>query len=171
MGLVLLDLDGTIVEDAIHDVPKGDGTGTVLARRQHELYSEPTLLPHVYDTLKRHADEDDAFAIVTNQGGVALGYHTQAEVYARIGKATQLLSLFWGQPFSVHVAFCMPKGYVPGFKGDDGRKPAPTMLQEAMLAHGSMGPGVLMIGDRDEDRDAAAAAAVDFRLAGDFFGW
>jgi histidinol phosphatase-like enzyme len=180
MGLILLDLDGTLVEDAIVELENPDSAkGFTLGRRQHELYSEPTLKPHVYETLKRHADEGDRFAIVTNQGGVALGYHTQAEVYGRIARTAALLSMFWSRPFSVHVAWMMPKGYVPGFKGDDGRKPASDMLEAAMLASNPLLPEgdepqpepVLMVGDRDEDRDAAAAAGVDFATAGSFFGW
>lgn len=184
MGLILLDLDGTLVEDAIVELENPESAkGFTLGRRQHELYTEPTLKPNVYETLKGHADEGDSFAIATNQGGVALGYHTQAEVYGRISKTCALLSMFWGQPFSVHVAWMMPKGYVPGFKGDDGRKPAANMLLAAMsgaigLSGGPCEPGSfvagalpVMVGDRDEDRDAAAAAGVEFEDAANFFGW
>lgn len=184
MGLIMLDLDGTLVEDAIVELENpGSAKGFTLGRRQHELYSEPTLKPHVYDTLNAYADDRDSFAIVTNQGGVALGYHTQAEVYARIARTCALLSMFWGRPFSVHVAWMMPKGYVPGFKGDDGRKPAANMLLAAMgnaigLSGGPCEPGSfvagalpLMVGDREEDRDAAAAAGVDFATAQSFFAW
>lgn len=183
MGLIMLDLDGTIVEDAIVELENpAAAKGFTLGRRQHELYSEPTLKPHVYETLKQRADEGDSFAIVTNQGGVALGYHTQAEVYARIAKTCALLSMFWARPFSVHVAWMMPNGYLPGFKGDDGRKPAPTMLLAAIerhllngFEHAPVGSAVmidpLMVGDRDEDQAAAEAAGADFRWAFDFFGW
>lgn len=170
MGLLLLDLDDTLIEGALIEA---DGK---LQRKQHELYTEPVLLPAVYDRLKLAAEEGDRFSIVTNQGGVALGFHTQADCYRRISTTIALLSCFWGQPCSVHVAFKMPKGYVPGFKGEDGRKPGPQMLQDAMIAHYEDSTvyadrPVLMIGDRDEDREAAAAAGVDFQLSGDFFAW
>lgn len=177
MGLLLLDLDGTLVEDAIVEIPKDGGDGHVLGRRQHELYTEPVLKPNVYTTLQAYAEDGDSFAIVTNQGGVALGYHTQAEVYARIAKTCALLSMFWGRPFSVHVAFCMPKGYIPGFKGDDGRKPGKKMLRDALVGHYEDGDSehvrqrAIMVGDRDEDEEAAAAAGVTFTPAFQFFAW
>ncbi len=178
MGLVMLDLDGTLVEDAIVELENPESSkGFTLGRRQHEMYPEPTLKPNVYERLKQLAEDGDRFAIVTNQGGVALGYHTQAEVYARIAKTCALLSMFWGQPFSVHVAFCMPNGYVPGFKGDDGRKPAKKMLRDALVVHYEDGDSehvrqrAVMVGDRGEDAEAAGAAGVVFEPAEIFFGW
>ncbi len=163
MGLLLLDLDGTLIDNALVEV---DGK---LQRHQHELYTEPTLLPNRYERLKQSADEGDSFAIVTNQGGVAWGYHTQAEVYARIAATLRQLCFFWGRPFSVHVAFMHPRATVPQFKGDDGRKPSPFMIGEALGCHQAPAAPVLMIGDRDEDREAAESAQVDFVHADDFF--
>lgn len=179
MGLIMLDLDGTLVEDALVQM------GSKLQRRQYELYTEPVLLPRRLDVLARAAEEEDCFAIVTNQGGVAWGYHTQAEVYERIGCALRQLAFFGGQPFSVHVCFSHERATVDGFKANaDRRKPSSTMLEEAMRVHGpaviAQAGGVLdaelvrsnsmMVGDRDEDRGAAEAAGVDFVLAEDFFG-
>lgn len=167
MGLLLMDLDGTLIPNALVEV---DGK---LQRRQHELYTEPTLLPNRYERLKQSADEGDRFAIVTNQGGVAWGYHTQGEVYARIAATLRQLAFFWHRPFSVHVAFMHPRATVPQFKGDDGRKPSPFMLGEALGAHhidlGSPATAALMVGDRDEDREAAHSAQVDFATADEFF--
>jgi histidinol phosphatase-like enzyme len=172
MGLFLLDLDGTLVDDAVLEV---DGK---LQRPQHQLFHEPVLRPNVFETLQRHAEEGDWFSIVTNQGGVAWGYHTKAEVYARIGRALQLLEFFWSAPFTVEVAFHHPRASMPQFKGEGIRKPSPAMLRGAMIAHGidpghldQASPSILMLGDREEDKLAAEAAHVDFMLAGDFFGW
>ena len=186
MGLICLDLDGTLVADALVEVETE--TGTKLQRNQHELYTEPVLLEGRYDTLKKAAEEGDRFAIVTNQGGVAWGYHTKAEVYRRITSTVGQLSCLWGRPFSVHVAFMHPRATVAEFKGDDGRKPAPTMLDEAILSHvkgmiamaeSQSGEIVktlkertgayLMVGDRDEDREAAEAAGVAFAFVDSFF--
>lgn len=165
MGLLLLDLDGTLIPNALVEV---DGK---LQRRQHELYTEPTLLPNRYEVLKKAAEEGDSFAIVTNQGGVAWGYHTQGEVYARIACTLRQLSFFWARPFSVHVAFMHPRATVPAFKGDDGRKPSPFMIGEALGAHHAHADidTALMVGDRDEDREAAESAQVDFVFAEEFF--
>lgn len=175
MGLIMLDLDGTLVADAIVEIETEKGTK--LQRRQHELFHEPVLLENRLNVLDTAREEGDSFAIVTNQGGVAWGYHTQAEVYQRIGCALRQLAFFGGQPFSVHVCFAHERATVDGFKADaERRKPSPAMLNEAVEAHGLTGhefeggSQVLMVGDRDEDYEAAAAAGVDFVPAEDFFG-
>ncbi len=172
MGLILLDLDGTLVADALVAVPTP--TGTKLQRHQFDLYTEPELLPNRYEVLETLAADGDSFAIVTNQGGVAWGYHTQAECLRRITNTIGLLNGFWGRPFSIHVAYMHPKATVPAFKGDDGRKPAPSMLEAAFRNHAFVDGGIcesaIMVGDRPEDEDAAKAAGVAFREASDFFG-
>lgn len=173
MGLIMLDLDGTLVADAIVEVDTP--TGTKLQRRQSELYTEPQLLEGRYDRLKQSAEEGDSFAIVTNQGGVSWGFHTQAECYRRITSTVGQLSCFWGRPFTIHVSFMHPRGTLPQFKGDDGRKPDPKMLIDAMRAHGlepaeSASQVAIMVGDRDEDREAAGTLGVDFAIAEEFFG-
>jgi HAD superfamily hydrolase (TIGR01662 family) len=171
MGLILLDMDGTLVDDALVE---SEGK---LQRPQDQRFHEPVLRPNVFETLHGYALEDDSFAIVTNQGGVAWGYHTAAEVYQRIGRTLELLQFFWGRPFSVHVAFKHPNATISGYKGSDGRKPAATMLLDAQRAAFPAGtPDVVlrqsvMVGDRDEDEKAAEAAGVTFTPAFQFFGW
>lgn len=168
MGLVCLDLDGTIVKSALVEV---DGK---LRRMPENVYPEPTLAPNVYEVLERAALEGDSFAIVTNQGGVSLGLHTEAEVYQRIARAVALLKGFWASPFSIHVCFTHKRGYVAGYKleGEDPRrKPGPGMILEAMNAHGFEQTDTLMVGDLGSDSDAALAAGVDFIVAGDYFTW
>lgn len=175
MGLICLDLDDTLIAGALVEVETP--TGTKLQRRQHELYTEPVLAPRRHEILKRVAEEGDRFAIVTNQSGVAWGFHTQAEVYRRIASTIGLLECFWGQPFSVHVAFMHPRATLPQFKGDDGRKPSGQMIWQAREAHGLLdfdpaaghAPDTIMVGDRDEDRGAAETAGVDFVPAESFF--
>lgn len=172
MGLLLLDLDGTLVADALVEVDNGKGA-TKLERRQDELFTEPTLLPNRAEVIARAAEEDDSFAIVTNQGGVAWGYHTVAEVHQRIAVTLRQLDFFFGQPFSVHVAFDHPRATVSGFRTDPDRaprrKPDPGMLLEARGHHDEALLYTLMVGDREEDREAAEAAYVDFAPAGEFF--
>lgn len=50
------------------------------------------------------------------------------------------------------------------------RKPAPGMLVDIMRAHGVAPEDTLFVGDSPVDAGAAAAAAVRFVWAGDFFG-
>jgi HAD superfamily hydrolase (TIGR01662 family) len=168
MGLLLLDLDGTLVADALVEV---DGK---LQRPQDQRFHEPVLLPGVFDRLSGAAADGERFSIVTNQGGVAWGYHTAAEVRQRIGRTLEQLEFFWGRPFTVHVAWKHPRATVPQFRGDDGRKPAPDMLRAALVEHYEdhtlyADRPVRMIGDRQEDQEAAAALGCDFSFAGDFF--
>lgn len=173
MGLIMLDLDGTLVADALVEVETE--TGNKLQRRQHELYTEPELLPNRYEVLMAAAGEGDSFAIVTNQGGVAWGYHTQAECLRRITNTVGCLNCFWGRPFSIHVAYCHPRATVPQFRGDDGRKPAPTMLQAAMALQYPLSTSeyvsenTIMVGDRLEDMAAATAAGVKYVHPDAFF--
>jgi D-glycero-D-manno-heptose 1,7-bisphosphate phosphatase len=174
MGLLCLDLDGTLVDDALIEE---DGK---LQRPQDQLFHEPVLRPNVFEVIDRSALEGDRFAIITNQGGVAWGYHTQAEVRQRISRAVALLDFFRGRPFSVHVAWDHPRATVAQFRSDKEevgrRKPGPAMILEAIDRHigigtSSLGLEVIMVGDRPEDEEAAKAASVDFSPAGDFFAW
>lgn len=179
MGLLLLDLDGTIVESSLEEVDGKLGPAP-------GLFTEPRLRPNVYDVLNRAALEGDRFAIVTNQGGVAWGYATEQEVHARISRAVALLDGFWGRPFSVHVCFAHERATVKRYRdGHERRKPSGAMLNEAIEAHLALGLGddlamapygslsveILMVGDLEADKEAAAAASVDFAPAGDFFTW
>lgn len=179
MGLIMLDLDGTLVADALVEVSAGDGK-TKLERRQHELYTAPTLLDNRLNVLSRAAEEGDSFAIVTNQGGVAWGYHTQAECYERIACTLRQLAFFGGRPFSVHVCFAHERATVSGFKaGAERRKPSAAMLLEAVHAHDPPGsdwvsnvgraPGYVMVGNHQVDEEAALAAGIDYVSADEFF--
>lgn len=167
MGLLLLDLDGTLVADALFR-----GTEERLQRRQEERYGEPLLLEGRREKLRGFAGEGDRFAIITNQGGVAWGYHTEAEVYERIGSTLRQLDYFWERPFSVHVAFEYPGNRaLPQYRGESRRKPAPTMIEEALEAHGFDGVNeeCLMVGNGTDDELAAHAADVEYVEADDFF--
>lgn len=169
MELLCLDLDGTLVDNALVEI---DGK---LQRRQHELFTKPVLLENRLAVLRDAAQEGWRFAIITNQGGVAWGYHTVAEVYDRIGCTLRQLAFFDGRPFSVHVCFSHPRATVDGFKvGTQRRKPSGAMIREAIDAHLGVGErlegcSIHMVGDRDEDREAAADAGVGFEDAGSFF--
>lgn len=167
MGLICLDLDGTLVESALVEE---DGK---LQRPQDNVYTEPVLRSGVLEAIRMAASEGDRFAIVTNQGGVGWGYHTVAEVDRRIGHAVALTHFFYRRPFTVHVAFEHPRATVPLFKQTpdmrDRRKPAPTMILEAMDLHGVGQADTLMVGDLDSDAGAARAAGVDWVHEGDFF--
>lgn len=168
MGLVCLDLDGTLVESALEEV---DGK----LQPAPGVFNEPELIgAHVFDVLERRAREGDSFAIVTNQGGVAWGYHTEAEVWARIGRTVGLLGGFFGRPFSIHVCFVHPRATIARYReGHERRKPSGAMIEEAVRAHGTPGEAgdLVMVGDLADDEKAAEAAGAEFIPAGTFFDW
>lgn len=173
MGLLCLDLDGTLVESSL--VERDGKLQPALG-----LFTEPRLRPNVYDVIQRSALEGDSFAIVTNQGGVAWGYATAEEAYARISRTIGLLDCFFGRPLSIHVCFAHPRATIERYReGHYRRKPNPSMIFEATAAHGDNGIGVtgkheepvLMVGDLDDDKRAAVAAGVDFVHASEFFTW
>lgn len=145
-------------------------------------------LPGVEDALSllRRARNRPAVAIATNQGGVgcrAFGwsgnYPTEAEALARYRALAQKAG-------AAHLYICFaylardgrwsptpPEAIETRFWQRDWRKPAPGMLLQAMSDAG-VGPAeTLMIGDRPEDQEAAAAAGCYFQWAQKFFarGW
>ena len=165
MGLLCLDLDGTLVESSLVEVDGKLGPAP-------GLFTEPRLQPNVFEVVQRAALEQDEFALVTNQGGVAWGYATEAEVWARIGRTVALLNGFFGQPFSVHVCFAHPRATIKAYReGHERRKPSAAMIFEAKEAHLVAAGETLMVGDLEDDEKAAVAASVDFTPAGDFFTW
>ncbi len=77
-----------------------------------------------------------------------------------------------GLPASTPIAVCYnhPKAKLNRYKRDDPRrKPQGGMLRELAEAAGIPLARVLYIGDRPEDKQAAADAGVRFVWAGDFF--
>lgn len=127
-------------------------------------------------------------AFATNQGGVGLRYWmtidgfgepekypTAIDVAIRIDGILNKLSL--GE-FAVYVSYAYqskssgkwsPSPYDTNEWRYDWRKPAPGMPLEAMKTVGVSPSDTIMIGDSDEDKQAASAAGTDFMLAKDFF--
>lgn len=108
-------------------------------------------------------------AIATNQGGVAFGFATEDEAKAEVaGIAKELGITHW------QISFGHPKpkwGYEQyGTRAALAmRKPEPGMLLALMEELKVEAYETLMIGDRDEDRDAASKAECQFLWAKDFF--
>lgn len=185
MTLYIFDLDGTLVEDHLIDgvCPSCDGTGlvakhqgrdpelcprckgkrSVLMPRTDRHYTDPELLRGVSERLDELAPtSSSSFAIATNQGGVALGYQTSAEVWRRISRSLELVDFFSRAPFSIHVATAYPGQGHPTPAELYRRKPEPGMLIEAMLAHRAEAVETVFVGDRETDLTAAENAGVRF---------
>lgn len=108
MRLVLLDMDGTLIEpfletrscrkclgtghqpgDAVWGVPREKcracrGTGVTGSRSKR--YDTVTLLPGRQERVKALLAAGDRVAIVTNQGGVAFGYQSKEQATEKIGQ-------------------------------------------------------------------------------------
>jgi histidinol phosphatase-like enzyme len=73
-----------------------------------------------------------AFALVTNQDSVALGFQSEQTVYSKMASVVYELGL-WRCPVTVHVSFEHPNAVIEKYKGSNGmRKPGPGMLLQAL---------------------------------------
>jgi histidinol-phosphate phosphatase family protein len=105
--------------------------------------------------------------IITNQGGVAFGYLTEAEAHVTHQAVLDAL------PVEVDASYLCPhhpRGTVPRYaKHCPNRKPAPGAILDALERFEARPQDCLFVGDRDTDRQAATAAGVPFRWARNFF--
>lgn len=153
--LYLFDLDGTLIESYMN-TPDRD-------------YNQWDLLPRRRDTLQQLQADGHTLGIVTNQGGVAFGHVSQTEAEAKIAEVKRRLGLpeLW-----VAVCYADRRGKPPYNKPRDAarRKPSGAMIREAIAAFPqAAASGVLYVGDRPEDQQAAHDASVSFQWAERFF--
>ena len=123
----------------------------------------PLLMPGVEATLARVRERYAACFIVSNQGRIARGEISEAEVRRRFGWANERL----GHPFT-DWRLCPHEDA----DGCACRKPRPGMFLDLAAARGIALADSTHVGDSDKDRVAAVAAGIkDFQLAADFFAW
>jgi len=132
--LVMLDRDGTLVEDVPYN---GD---PALVRP----------LPGVREALDRLRQEGVRLVVVSNQSGVGRGLLDQAQVEAVNERVAALLGPFEGFYFCPHA----PED------GCECRKPQPGLLKQALADAGVRPDRAVMIGDIGSDLEAAEAAGV-----------
>jgi D-glycero-D-manno-heptose 1,7-bisphosphate phosphatase len=155
--LHIFDLDGTLIESYMN--PK-------------RPFKRVAALPGRVDVLATLRQHGHTIAIATNQGGVAFGYNTEAEVQDKLMRARAALGL----PPDTFVAVCYsdPRSSNPAYNQPMDcarRKPSGAMLREAMAAHPAAAhEGVLYVGDRPEDAQAAQNTGVPFQWEYEFFG-
>jgi D-glycero-D-manno-heptose 1,7-bisphosphate phosphatase len=139
---LFLDRDGVINHDP------GDYTKSL---------AEFTVLPGVIDTLKVWHDLGYLLIVVTNQGGLAKGLYEEADVHA-MHQYFQGLCVQAG--FSIaHFYFCP---HHPDYNGRClCRKPGSLMIEKGLHKFGLSAEACLIVGDKQRDLDAAAAAGVD----------
>lgn len=137
---IFLDRDGVINHDP------GDYTKNL---------DEFHLLPTVMDALKLLKSKGFEFVIITNQGGIAKGLYSHAEVAAihahleRLCEAngTPLLGIY----YSPHH---------PDFGASLSRKPGSLMIERACARYGIDPSRSWMIGDKPRDLEAGAGGGV-----------
>jgi D-glycero-D-manno-heptose 1,7-bisphosphate phosphatase len=153
--LLLLDRDGTL--------------NAGLGERPPNHPREVKLLPNVAAKLHQYAALGWRLVVITNQGGIAFGYQTEAR--ARATHQTVLDAL----PVAVDASYLCPhhpRGIIPRYAAEcPNRKPAPGALLDALARFEVRSQDCLFVGDLDTDRQAAEAAGVPFQWAWHFFGW
>lgn len=188
MALYLFDVDGTLVRSFMREGPGG-------ARPEYHLVE---VLPGRIDRLRELIDEGHHLALVSNQGGVAMGYQTPQEVCQKLTAVWDALGLTdvgWadrviacapdaqrapdGLPIDVdpsavpfaYVAFTHPEARLDRWRQRDmWRKPGGGMIEAAMLDRGAPTAGTVYVGDMETDVQAAVAAGVAYCDATVFFG-
>lgn len=151
--LLVLDRDGTLNRS--------------LGNRPPSHPTEIELRPGVAAKLHRYAAMGWRLVIITNQGGVAFGYQTEAQ--ARATHEALLKAL----PVEVDASYLCPhhpRGTIPRYAIPcPNRKPAPGAVLDALTRFDASAKDCLFVGDRDADQQAARAAGVPFAWASDFF--
>ena len=105
--------------------------------------------------------------IVTDQAGVAFGHVSEAQVAAKIAAVLAALGLPPDTP--VAVSYGHPHAGLRRYRDPAlvaRRKPSGAMLREAAVHPAAAAAGVHYVGDRDDDRAAAADAGAAFTPAG-----
>lgn len=126
------------------------------------------VLPHVQSILSR-LPQKLKLSLVTNQGGVAFGYTTEEEVTREVAEIAKTLNIPY---YAISFAHPSPKiGYEQYATSEQlaRRKPQAGMLIEAMHFYDIDPQDTLMVGDSEEDEQAAKAAGVRFEWANEFF--
>ena len=154
-GLILFDVDGTLVEPVIGEKFRKTADDwrwikRIADRRAHLL------------ALK---SDGVAVAIVTNQGGVAFGILAEADIDQAIHATAQEAEVE-----HVYICYWHPKGKIAQYTGEsDMRKPNPGMLLQACKDTDTDPFDALMVGDMKDDQEAAANAGIAFAWAETYF--
>jgi len=137
---LFLDRDGVINHDP------GDYTASL---------AEFTLLPTFLQALQVASDSGYAVVVITNQGGIAKGLYTHEAVRAI---HRHLLEVCAAQHTPLTGIFYSP--HHPEAGASLSRKPGGLMIERALARYALDAARSWMIGDKDRDLEAAAAAGV-----------
>jgi D-glycero-D-manno-heptose 1,7-bisphosphate phosphatase len=152
--LVISEADGTLVRTK---------SGETFRKSANDWKWLPRRLQRIHSLI----DSGIIVAIATNQGGVAFGYMKSQDIQDELTRMCIEARVY---PDRLYVCYSHPKASLDQYREDsDRRKPGPGMLWEAMNDADILPEDTLMVGDRDEDEQAAKAAGVDFIHADEYF--
>jgi D-glycero-D-manno-heptose 1,7-bisphosphate phosphatase len=154
--LYLFDVDGTLVETK---------SGATFRKSADDWQ----WLPGRVALCKALCEDGAVFAIASNQAGVAFPWSkfSEEDMQAQIDAvAREIGANYVGVCYTTPNPKALPEYHNPN---DERRKPGPGMLLEAMQYYGMPAEQTVMIGDRDDDEQAARAAGVTFIHADEFF--
>ncbi len=155
--LIIFDVDGTLITSYMES-----------ADRAYERWQ---VLPGRRERLAQLLTEGHQIAIVTNQAGVAFGHVTEEQVEAKLTAVLEALDL----PYTTSIAVCFahPKARLSRYRAPTEvarRKPSGEMIRELIRQYPeAAADGIVYVGDRPEDAEAAADASVPFVPAEVFF--
>lgn len=155
---LFFDADGTLRECIVPGQPCPNKDG------------EWKLKDNVRETLSLYDWDKIGLSVISNQGGVALGYLSEEDAHRLIKNA--VMEATDRIPLARTIFICP---HLPS-AGCDCRKPKPKLLLDAEMywhSHGVIhAPNTcLYVGDMESDEEAAKAAGIDFMYAKEFFDW
>ncbi len=149
---VFLDRDGVLNED------KKFASDSKIAK----------LLPDVTSAIKRLNEAGMAVIVVSNQSGIARGYHTENDTRAFNAELDAQLRAHGARVDGWYYCPHLPEGAVPAYAMKcDCRKPKSGMLTQAAREHDVDLSKSFMVGDKESDIAAGSAAGAKTILVGD----
>ncbi len=118
-------------------------------------------MPGAKACIRRFNDLGYLVFVVTNQTGVAYGFYSEADVVAVHDHMLRELAEAGGRIDRIYECCWHPAATIAAYRQDsEHRKPRPGMLLQAMADYPIDKTRSLLIGDKQSDLEAAAAAGV-----------
>jgi D,D-heptose 1,7-bisphosphate phosphatase len=137
-----------------------DGVLNVDAGYTHRI-DDWTWMPGAREAVRLANDSGMLVFVVTNQAGVARGYYAERDVHALHDWVNRDLRRIGAHIDDFRHCPHHPEAAVPAYRSDcRWRKPGPGMIEDLMRAWPVDAARSVLVGDRDTDVAAAAAAGV-----------